>query len=348
MKKLDSLGISAFFESMAMMLQSGIQVDEAVGLLAESATAGKDAGPLEKGLYQMKAKVEEGSNLSRAMQETGLFPEYAIRMVEAGESSGRLESILFRLSRYYAGLKTTTEKLRSAVIYPCVMLLLVILVLAVMVTMVLPAFSEVYESLTGSLAASSYGYIRLAFIFSWVALIVMVILAVILIVGLILWRTGHRETVEKVLRRFPSCEKILGSMGLYRFTSALSTFLASGEMQDEAVRRSIPMTEYKPLEEKLQRCAASMEEGHSIATAAYDEKLFEPVYGRMLLAGERSGNLESVLEHLTELLEEDCGSQVDRLVGTIDPALSSVLMVTLGISLLSVMLPLIGMMNSVG
>ena len=91
-----------------------------------------------------------------------------------------------------------------------------------------------------------------------------------------------------------------------------------------------------------------MEEGHSIAQAAYDEDLFEPVYGRMLLAGERSGSLEQVLGRLNGLLEEHCMELVDRLVGVVDPLLSGVLMLTVGVSLLSVMLPLIGMMNSIG
>jgi type IV pilus assembly protein PilC len=91
-----------------------------------------------------------------------------------------------------------------------------------------------------------------------------------------------------------------------------------------------------------------MEEGHSISQAAYDEELFEPVYGRMLLAGERSGSLENVLERLTQLLEEDGAQQVDRLVEIVGPALSGVLMVTIGLTLISVMLPLIGMMNAIG
>ena len=110
---------------------------------------------------------------------------------------------------------------------------------------------------------------------------------------------------------------------------------------------SLPMTDYEPVEEKLKRCVLRMEEGHSIAQAAYDEELFEPVYGRMLLAGERSGSLEHVLGRLTELLEENCGNLAERLVGIIDPLLSGVLMFTVGLSLLSVMLPLIGMMNSI-
>ena len=91
-----------------------------------------------------------------------------------------------------------------------------------------------------------------------------------------------------------------------------------------------------------------MKEGHSIAQAAYDEGLFEPVYGRMLLAGERSGSLEHVLVRLCRLLEEDSSHQVDRLVGIVSPALSGILMVTIGLTLISVMLPLIGMMNAIG
>ena len=78
------------------------------------------------------------------------------------------------------------------------------------------------------------------------------------------------------------------------------------------------------------------------------EQLFQPVYGRMLLAGERSGSLEPVLWRLAELLEEQCGTRTDRLVGVVDPLLSGVLLVTVGISLLSVMLPLLGIMNSIG
>ena len=344
-RKLDNLGVSAFCESMAMMVQSGIQTDEAVGLLY---TGHRDGGILEHGLSVMKTAIEDGRSLSAGMEESGIFPQYCLQMVKAGEQSGRLEDVLFRLSRYYRDQKTISDKLKNAVTYPAAMLALIIAVLIVMLTMVLPAFKGVYDKLTGSLAASSYRYIRLAYVFSWVALCVMVVLAVLLVLGLVLWNTEKRPLVEKLLQKIPATRDILWDMGMFRFTSALSTFLASGEMQDIAVQDSIRMTDCAPVEEKLQKCLSFMEEGHSFAQAAYEEELFEPVYGRMLLAGERSGNMENVLARLTELLEGDCVNRVDRLVGIVDPLLSGVLMITVALSLLSVMLPLIGMMNSVG
>ena len=344
-KKLDDLGVSAFCESMAMMIQAGIQTDEAITLLQSDRTHG--SGVLEEALGVMKQQVDQGFGLAAAMKESGIFPDYALRMVQAGESSGRLEDILFRLARYYADQKTISEKLRNAVTYPAAMLVLIIAVLSVMLVMVLPAFTDVYDNLTGSLAASSYSYVRLAYVFCWFALVLMLVLAAGLVAGLLLWRSGKRKKVEAILRKNELCASILENMGMFRFTSALGTFLASGEMQDEAVLNSLPMTDCEPVEEKLKRCVIRMEQGHSIAQAAYDEDLFEPVYGRMLLAGERSGNMEHVLARLTGLLEENCGSLVERLVGIVDPLLSGVLMFTVGLSLLSVMLPLIGMMNAI-
>ena len=351
--KLDNLGVSAFCESMAMMLHSSIQTDEAVGLLLEDNAPDaqqerKGSGVLEEGLKVMKQQVDEGLGLGVAMEESGIFPDYALKMVQAGEKSGHLENILFGLARYYKDQTTISAKIRNAVTYPAAMLVLIIVVLAAMLRLVLPAFTDVYDKLTGSLAASSYGYIRLAFVFCRAALIVMIVLAAGLLIGRRMWQGEGRAKVEALLSRVPLCREIFETMGMFRFTSALSTFIAAGEMEDDAVHASIPMTDCPAVEEKLRRCLKHMEEGRGLAQAAYKENLFEPVYGRMLLAGERSGSLESVLQNLTARLEENCGSLVDRLVGFVDPLLSGVLMVTVGLSLISVMLPLIGMMNSVG
>ena len=143
-QKLDDLGVSAFCESMAMMVQSGIQMDEAIALLQQG--QGKkpgSGGSLDKGLAVMRQETEQGKSLSSAMKTAGIFPQYAIQMILAGEATGRLEDVLFRLSRYYADQKTISEKLKNALTYPAVMLVLIIAVLAVMLTMVLPAFTGV-------------------------------------------------------------------------------------------------------------------------------------------------------------------------------------------------------------
>jgi len=228
------------------------------------------------------------------------------------------------------------------------MVLMIIGILLVMLLMVLPGFTRVYTSLAGSLAAGSFGYVKWAYGICWVALAVMVIFAVALIGGRLMWNGSGRETVRRTLLKFPATASILKSMGQYRFTSAFDTFLASGEMQDAALAESIPMVDCPPVEEALEKVAGHMEEGHGFAQSVFNEQFFEPVYGRMLLAGERSGDMGTVLSRLIDHLEEDYVGRVDRLVAIIDPILSGVMLATVGISLLSVMLPLIGMMSSIG
>lgn len=344
-KQLDDLGISAFCESMGMMVRAGIQTEEAVRLLAQGEHQG---GALEKALDEMAADIEKGGTLAKAMEDTGIFPDYCLQMVKAGEKTGRLEDVLFHLSSYYDNQKTISGRLRSAITYPAAMIAMIIAVLAVMLWMVLPAFKDVYNNLTGSLSASSYSYINISYALCRAALIVMVILAVLLVGGLAMYNSSHKKQVEKFLWKFATSRDILEKLGMFRFTSALEMYLASGEMQDDAVLDSIPMTDCEPVEEKLKKCAKRMEEGVSFAQAAYDEELYEPIYGRMLLPAERSGNMEEVLERLNDLLKESVLQDVDHLVSIIEPLLSGVLMVTIGVTLLSVMLPLIGMMNAIG
>ncbi len=344
-KELDQLGVSAFCESMGMMVRSGIQTDEAITLLRQGE---HQTGPLGEALDQMASMVGEGRTLKEAAETTGIFPEYALKMIEAGESTGRLEDVLFQLSDYYRDQKTIADRIRGAVIYPASMIAMIIVVLAVLLVMVLPTFTSVYERLTGSLSVSSYRYINMSYAFCRIALAVMVILAIAMTAGLLLWNSGKRKQVEEFLWKFPASASILEKMAMFRFTSALEMYLASGEMQDNAVLDSIAMTDSPRVEEKLKRCAARMEEGLGFAQAAYDEELYEPIYGRMLLPGERSGHMESVLKRLTSLLKESCMGQVDQVVNTVEPLLSGILMVTIAMTLLSVMLPLIGMMGSIG
>ena len=344
-EKLSNLGISAFCESVAMMVHAGIPTDEAVSLLDQE---NKKEGPLGLALQDMHKAVEAGESLSQAMEDAGIFPEYAIRMLRAGEDSGNMEEVLFRLSSYYADQETMSAKLKTAVIYPAAMLVLIIAVLTVLLTMVLPAFRGVYDKLTGSAAASAYAYIRWANGICAAALAVMILIAVLLFAGLLLWRGSGRAKVEAMLMKVPFFASLLERLGLYRFTAALEMFLAGGEMQDDAVRKSMSMVFCAPLEAKLEKCLEHMNEGHGFAQAAYEESLFEPVYGRMLLAGERGGNLETVLGRLRSILSESCIHSTDRIVNTVDPLLAGILMLAVGFSLLSVMLPLIGMMNAIG
>ena len=337
--------LGSFFENMAMMLNAGITAEEAVTLLAEE--TGEGNRRLHGALTAMMQVLQDGRTLEEAMTEAGAFPAYAVDMIRAAEYTGRLVDTMFHLSEYYRSEESMRKTLVSAVRYPVILLLMVIAVLTVMLTLVFPAFYGVYSNLTGSLGGSTFGYINGAFLVCRILLVVMIVLVLLLLGGVLLWRSGKKETVRKFLGRFKTLDGLIRGLDLYRFTSCFDMF-SSGEMRDEAVRRSMPVVESEELKGKLNDILGQMSQGKTFSQAAYDQKLFDHVNGRMLIPAERSGMLDSVMQKIKQNLRDNNEAAVSRIANTIEPLLTGLLMISIGLMLISLMVPLIGIMNSIG
>ena len=344
-KQLSPIAASVFCENMAMMLSAGISVDETLALLCEDS----EQGDFHEAADAVHRLVISGVPLAQAVRECGMFPQYMSDMIEAGETAGRTDSVLRVLSVYYETQHRLAKKLKSAVVYPAALLLLMAVVLGVMVFQVLPVFTGVYTSLTGSLAASSYSYIRVAYLVGGVALAAVVVLAVLLLAGLLVARTPRGKVwLLGVFEHFPLTGGAFAQLAQAQFTTALATFVASGMNVDVSLERAIPMVQHRGLREKLTRAQAKMEGGQSLAQAFYEEKVFEPLYNRMLLSGSRSGQMENVLERLSAVFSDEADARFELLIGNIEPVLSGLLTLAVGLTLLSVMLPLIGILAAVG
>ena len=345
-KVLSYAEMGSFFENMAMMIKAGITSNEAVSLLHEESAA--ENSVLSKTLASMSEVMSQGRSLEDAMKESGSFPDYAMDMIGVAEYTGRLEDTLFHLSEYYRSEESMRKTFISAVRYPIILLCMVIAVLLVMLKLVFPAFYGVYNNLTGSLSSSSFAYIDVSFIICRVMLIVMIVLVVLLVIGLILWKAGKRDAVRGILSKFKSFSGLFENLDLYRFTSCFDMFIASGEMQDEALKKSLTVVQTAPVREKLERCVRKMEEGKSFSQVCYEEKVYDPINNRMLIPAERSGMLDSVLKKILASLKENNENHVSRIANTIEPLLTGILMVFIGLMIVSLMIPLIGVMNSIG
>lgn len=342
---MNALAVSAFCESLAMMLGAGIQADEAVGLLCEDAGEGE----LKAAARAMYAPLLAGETLSQAAGKSGIFPPYVVQMLAAGEVAGRTEAVLRSLARYYDGQNRLQNKLRSAVVYPTVLLGLMAAILVALVAKVLPVFTGVYQGLAGDVGASSYAYIRLSYGVGWAALAVTLVLALAVAAGALAGRTEKgRRCLAGLFQRFPLTVRAARQLAVARFTNALAIFLASGVDVDTALDAAGGMAGHAALQERVRACSVQMHEGAGLATAIWDQRLFEPLYGRMLLSGARSGSLDQVLQRLGELFSQDADEQMDRLIDAIEPVLAGFLTVAVGVTLLSVMLPLIGILGSIG
>ena len=338
--------MGSFFENMAMMVKAGITVNEAVGLLRDETEPEHKA--MVGTLTELSEQLSVGSSLEDAMRGAGTFPDYANDMIGVAEYTGRLEDTLFHLSEYYRSEESMKKTLISAVRYPVILLFLVIAVLIVMLKLVFPAFYGVYNNLTGSLSASSFRYIDASFTICRIMLVVMIVLVAVLLIGAALWRRGKKESVQGFLNRIPVFAQLFENLDLYRFTSCFDMFISSGELQDEALKKSMPVVETEDLKKKLERCTAKMEEGMSFSQEAYEEKLYDPINNRMLIPAERSGMLDSILQKILRSLKENNDAYISRIANTIEPLLTGLLMIFIGIMLISLMIPLIGIMNSIG
>ena len=343
--ELSSIAVSAFCENLAMMLEAGIQPDEAAALLAEDTH-----NPLfHKTAQTMQESLLLGSTLSEAAKNCGTFPPYVVKMIAAGEASGRTDAVLRSLARHYSAQDQLQKKLKSAVVYPGLLLGLMALILIVLLSQVLPVFTGVYNRFAGNVASSSFAYIQFAYGVGWFALVITLLLAALLVFCLVTARTTKgRSRLSGLFELLPLTSSASRKLAVARFTSTLSIFIASGVDVDTALDAADGMVDHGETHEKIQKCKISMSKGSGLATAIFNEKVFEPLYGRMLLSGARSGNLEQVLARLSDLFTQDANNALDSLIDSIEPLLAGFLTISVGVTLLSVMLPLIGILGTIG
>lgn len=347
-KMLESSAISAFCESTAVMHSAGIQMDEAVYLLGEN----MEEAAFKQACDSVYARLIAGSTLAEALRSTGSFPAHVVDMVSVGEHSGRLENVLWSLAKYYNEEDRLYAKIKNAIAYPAALLCVMSIILLFTVAVILPVFVDVYTGLTGNLTSGSFAYVNASIVIGWIALGITLLCTVLVLIGVIMARTANgRQALVRLFEKTPFTRGPLRQMAVGRFTAALATFVAAGVDTNVAVERALSMVDHAGLKSQVNRVYAQMidpAQAKSLAQAIFDNNVFEPIYARMLVVGTRSGSLESVLTSLSDTFFEDSIAHIDRLIDSVEPALAAFLTVSVGATLIAVMLPLIGIMGSIG
>lgn len=331
--------LSAFCAGVAVLLGAGSGTEEAVSLFAEDST-----GALERVGKAMAENAWQG--FAEAAARTGTFPDYALGVLRTAEQSGHLEEGLGALAEYYDRQDALEKQMRSAVAYPAALMLLLGGVLAVLVFGVMPMFQNVYNSLTGGLAASSYAYVLLAEVFSRVGLC----LAVLAGGALLALAAAERRDPEKLrprLERFPLTREPFSALATANMADMLAALLRSGMEGTEALEQVTAYTTHGALKARLTQCRTDMDRGDSLAKALFREKVFSNLYGRMLLGGEESGDLGETMGRLAGKLSDRAWEALEGLVDRVEPILVGFLTVCVGLTLVSVMLPLLGILGAV-
>lgn len=347
-KMLESSAVSAFCESFAVMHSACIQMDEAVFLLGENM---EDAA-FKRACDDVYKELIVGKPLALAMDDSGCFPSHVVDMVGAGEHAGRLENVLWSLARYYDEEDRLYAKIKNAIAYPAALLCVMSAILLFTVIVILPVFVDVYHGLTGNLTAGSFGYVNASIIIGWIALGVTLLCTVLVVLGVLAGRSAAgRQRLLRLFEKAPLTRGPMRQMAVSRFTAALATFVAAGVDTDTAMEKAVAMVDHGNLKSQLEAVRMQMTDpaqAKSLAQAIFDNNVFEPIYARMLVVGTRSGSLETVLASLSDTFFDDSIVRLDGLIDSVEPTLAAFLTVGVGATLIAVMLPLIGIMGSIG
>ena len=338
--------ISAFCLQIALLLHAGINLADGIHMLAEDESDNQS----KELLIFLAEQLDEGIQLSNAMEETGCFPDYVINMAATGEGTGRTEQAYKALADYYNSQKQLNDRIRSALVYPVVLLFLMLIIIGILLIKVLPIFNKVYNQLGSAMEGMAGGLLKLGQLLGDILPILGVVIGVFAVAAiLILYNSKIRNIVISWLRKQFGEYGLNRKIDMARFASAFTMGMLSGLPMEEAMKLAAAFHQDVPkANERYQKCITLLEEGEPLAEAMREAKIFEPLYCRMLSLGIKSGNGDEVMEEITRRLNEDAAQSIEDLVSKVEPTIVIMTSMIVGIILIAVMLPLMNIMTTIG
>ncbi len=333
---LSNAELAAFFGQMAMIQHSGIPSVEGITMMEEDAS---DEGTktLLASIHQV---IDETGSLHPALEASGVFPDYALNMIRIGELSGNLDEVMTSLSDYYEREDAIHKEIRSAVTYPLVMVGIMLAIVAILLIRVMPVFQQVYRQLGSDMTGLSGSLLHLGNFLGSYGYIILLILAVL--GGLVFWMVRTRKVEIPFLRDF--YEKIAAG----RFASGMALTLSSGLDTDESLDMIIDLVNDARMGEKIKKCREMTAEGTEFSEALAQSGIFSGLYSRMISVGYRVGSVDTVMKKVAQRYQEETQDKISALISVIEPSLVALLSLVVGVILLSVILPLLGILSGMG
>jgi len=337
--------ISAFCAQITMILHSGISIGEGIGIMVEDMK-----NPQGKEILQVVHKhVDAGYPLFKALAACEKFPKYVVDMTEVGEATGKLENVMGSLVAYYEREESIAKSIRSAVTYPLIMIVMMLLVITVLVVKVMPIFNAVFLGLGAQMSGFSQSVLLLGeLVGEYSFAIIGVIAAVILIFVFMRATSGGRTALENAKASFFLTRGLSANIASGRFASAMALMLASGLDTDQSLEMVYRLVDNPPVRKKIARCQELLAEGVPFSDALVKAGIFSGVYARMVTVAFKTGSLDSVMAKLAARYEDEVDTKISSIISIVEPTLVAILSIIVGMILLSVMLPLMGIMSSIG
>lgn len=342
---LSNSEIAAFCRQTAMIIHAGITPAEGMDILIQD-TVSKEGKEL---LQKIGNACKRGEYFHQAMASTGLFPDYVIKLTTLGEESGNLDDVLVSLAQYYEREDTIADSVKTAVTYPLIMIGMMFLVIIVLVVKVLPIFKQVFMQLGTEMSPLATSLLNIGNTLSKYSIVITIVLFVVVGACLILYKTtAGRRKITEFLTRFPLTKNFYDKIAAGRFASGMYMTISSGMDTYQGLDLISEIVENKNMKQKIAFCKKEMAQQSNLPEALAKAEIFSNLHSRMVAIGFRSGSIDTVMKQIAQNYEEETDKQINRIISVIEPTLVILLSLVVGIILLSVLLPLMGIMSSIG
>lgn len=344
-KLLNNEELAMFCDQMAMILDAGISPLEGIMVMIEDTPTDEGIEILEA----IKEKCDEGESFYNAVLASEVFPKYALNMIEIGEKSGNLDEVMHSLAFHYNREKNIAKGIKNAVTYPFVIIAMMLVVILVMIVKVLPIFNNVFIQLGAEMTGFSKNMLDLGMGISKYSFALIVLFIALVVLFIVFTKTKWGQmTKTKIFSKFILTRTIYDRIASGRFAAGLALTISAGLDTDESLEMISELVDNKPMQEKIEKCKASLSEGHSFSESLGESEIFSNTYARMIMVGDKTGAMETVLEKIANGYEEEVDDRINNVISVLEPTLVIILSIFICLILLSVMLPLVGIMTSIG
>jgi type IV pilus assembly protein PilC len=343
-KKVKPKSLQIFARQFATMIGAGVSVVAALVTLEEQT----DDKYLAEVIADVRSDVEGGVILSKALaRHPKVFNRLFVAMVEAGESSGTLDTVLNRVAIQIEKEAQIKRRVKGAMIYPAVVITFACLVLTFMLLFIIPVFVKVFDTLDGKLPTPTLIVMHASYALRhWWFVIFPAIAGIIL--GFRHWkRTEHgRQVWDRFKLRIPMrVGDVVHKIALARFSRTLSTLVSSGVDIIKALEITGATSGNWVVEQATAHIRARVHDGVPVSEPMQEDPVFPPMVGQMVKIGEETGELDGMLGKVADFYEDEVDSSIQSLTSIIEPILMIGVGVMVGTIVISMYLPMFKMLT---
>jgi type IV pilus assembly protein PilC len=334
-----------FTRQLATMVDAGITIVQSLQALADQTTD----KIMRDTIRDVSTRVESGESLSEALQRhPKAFNKLYVSMVAAGEKGGLLAEILTRLSTYLENTERLRKKVKTALMYPTPVTIVAIAITIFLLVRVIPTFKDIYSSFNAKLPAPTMFMIDLSELVKHYLILLLAAMALVVWGWLYFIKTPTGRTFWDDRRiKLPIFGPIAHKICLARFTRTLASLVRSGVPILEVLQTVSQTVGNVIMERAIKTAAIDIERGEGISNALGKHTIFPTMIIRMMRAGEQTGNIDNMLERISNFLDEEIENTLSGLMSLIEPMLIVILGVIIGSMVVCMFLPIFNLANIV-